>query len=60
MSREFFISKSWRGVSCCLNRFWARYPVFRAERADQRLPVSADEGRSSVNKVLSGTHLPDL
>src|SRR5207249_3583227 len=56
---NFLFSKSWKGSSRRLKWFWAISPVFRAERADRRFPVSAGEGPSSVNKVLTGTPLPD-
>src|SRR6266571_6631167 len=49
----------WNGSSPRLERFWARYPVFRAEQANHQFSVIAGEGPSSVNKVLSGTPLPD-
>src|SRR6266496_1531713 len=56
---NFFISKSWNGSFRRLKRFWARYPIFRAERANQQFSVSTGEGPSIVNKVLCGTPLPD-
>src|SRR6266496_3490094 len=56
---EFFISKSWEGSFRCLELFWARLSVCRAEQAYRRFSVSVGEGLSSVNKVFSGTLLPD-
>ncbi len=56
---NFFVSKSWEGSSRHLKPFWARLSVCHAERANRRLSVSAGEGPPSVNKVLSGTPLPD-
>src|SRR6266571_9039477 len=56
---NFFISKSWEGSFRCLELFWAPSQFYRAKRADYHFPVSAAEGPPSVNKVLSGTPLPD-
>src|SRR6266566_7977311 len=56
---EVFISKSWEGSFRCLELFWARLSVCSAEQAYRRFSVSVGEGLSSVNKVFSGTPLPD-
>jgi len=54
-----FLSLNPGGASRYLEPFWVRLSVFRPEQADHRFPISAGEGPSSVNKVLSGTPLPD-
>src|SRR5213083_3773682 len=46
----FFVSKSWNGSSRYLKRFWARYPIFRAERADWPFSIVAVWGPSKCAK----------
>src|SRR5437773_10499329 len=46
------------GVFRCLEPFWARLSVCRAQRADHRCSVTAGDGPPTVNKVPSATPPP--
>src|SRR5438046_6299064 len=59
VSRGIFYFQILDGSSHCLERFWARYPISRAEWAGQPFSVVVRVGRPSVRNQTPGAPLTD-